>query len=112
MKPSHISNILQTLESDQINQMDDEMRNLVRAVEKTGKPGVFTLKLKIIKTSANQSLVTVDTQAKLPKGLAPIKSLYFAFDDLNQPTGELSVQATKQPDLFDADLPKLRTVKS
>lgn len=101
MKPSHISSILQTLEADQLNQMDEEMKNLVRAVEKTGKPGIYTLKLKIAKTSTNQSLVTVESAAKIPKGLPPLKSLYFAFDDLNQPTGELSTHATRQPELFD-----------
>jgi len=101
VKKSHIGNILETLEADQLNQLDEEFRILVRAVEKTSKPGIYTLKLKITKTSVNQSLVTVESASKLPKGLAPLKSLFFAFDDMNQPTGELSTHATKQPDLFD-----------
>jgi len=101
MKQSHISTVLQTLEADQLNQLDEDFRQLVRSVEKTGKPGSFTIKLKIAKTSPTQSLITVEAVAKEPKGLSPIKSMYFAFDDMNQPTGELSTHATRQPDLFD-----------
>jgi len=103
MKNSQIGSFLQTLEADQLNQLDADFHQLVKAVEKTGKPGSFTLKLKITKTSATQSLITVEAIAKAPKGLAPIKSLYFCFDDLNQPTGELSTHATRQPDLFETE---------
>lgn len=114
MKQSHISSVLGTLEADQLNQLDADFRQLVKAVEKTGKPGSFTIKLKITKTSPTQSLITVEAVAKEPKGLAPIKSMYFAFDDMNQPTGELSTHATRQPDLFDTDRSNpapLRSVK-
>jgi len=32
VKKSHIGNILETLEADQLNQLDEEFRTLVRAV--------------------------------------------------------------------------------
>lgn len=43
MKKSHIAAVLETIEADQLNMLDEEFRGLVRAVDKTGKHGIYTL---------------------------------------------------------------------
>lgn len=101
MRASDISNILGKLDADELNRIDNRTREVVRAVEETGKQGEINIKIRIKKNAKNSTIVSVIDTYKAPQIPANERVLYFAFDDLNQATGELSELPPKQEPLFD-----------
>ena len=100
MKPCDISKLIGRLDADELNRIDNKARDVVRAVEETGKTGEITLKIKIKKNAKNSTIVSVLDTYKVPQVAASERVLYFAYNDRDQATGELSDLPPKQEPLF------------
>ncbi len=103
MKPCDISSILGRLTADELNRIDRGARDVVKGIEETGKVGEINLKIKIKKNGTNSTIVSVIDTYKIPKPAVSERVMYFAYDDTDQATGELSDLPPKQEPLFSAD---------
>lgn len=103
MRACDPANLLSRLDTDELNRIDGKVREVIRAVEETGKQGEFTLKFTIKKNGENSSLMTVKDTYKAPQQAASSRVLYFKLDDMNNATGELSDLPPKQEPLFQSD---------
>ncbi len=100
MRPCDLSNILGQLEADDLNRLDRKTREVVRGVEETGLQGSITLKLTLKKNGENSTIYELSVTSKVPEKAAGKRVLFFAYDDMNHATGELSPLPHKQEPLF------------
>ena len=100
MRPCDLSNILGQLEADDLNRLDRKTREVVRGVEETGLQGSITLKLTLKKNGENSTIYELGVTSKVPEKAAGKRVLFFAYDDMNHATGELSPLPHKQESLF------------
>ena len=103
MRPCDLSNILGRLEADDLNRLDRKTREVVRGVEETGLQGSITLKLTLKKNGENSTIYELGVTSKVPEKAAGKRVLFFAYDDMNHATGELSPLPHKQEPLFKAE---------
>ena len=101
MRPCDLStNILGQLDADDLNRIDRKTREVVRGVEETGLQGTITLKITFKKNGENSTIYEVKDNYKVPEKAAGKRVLFFAYDDMNHATGELSPLPHKQEPLF------------
>lgn len=101
MRPSDISNILGRLDADELNDIDRQTREVVRAAEETGLQGEISLKIKIKKNGDNSMLLSTEVKSKVPRKAPGQRVLYFQYDQMDQPTGEISDLPPRQEPLLD-----------
>ncbi len=96
MKPCTISDILSQLSADELNELDRQTAEVVRAVESTGKSGAFTLKVVLKKNGTNSTLVGMDLKTTIPRPAATARVLFFDYDSNLHATGKLSENPPSQ----------------
>lgn len=111
MKPCDISKILGRMEADELNNLDAQVREVVRAVQGTGQKGSVTLTINLKRNSDQSVQYDVSAKTKVPKPAAGARIAFFAFDDNLQPTGELSDLPHKQEPLFGGNVAPIRPAK-
>ncbi len=99
MRECKISNLLGQLHADELNELDRQVAEVVRAVETTGTKGEITLKISLKKNGSNSTLVSQKTTTKVPRPAPSDRVLFFAYDDMGQPTGDLSENPPRQEPL-------------
>ncbi len=108
MKPCDVSKILGRLEADELNQLDQQVREVVRGVQATGQAGTLDLKISFRRNSDNSVQYGVAAKTKVPKPAAGVRIAFFALDDNLQATGELSDLPHKQEPLFGDNVKPIR----
>ena len=101
MRPCDISSILGRLEADELNNIDRQVREVVRGVEETGLQGEVNLKIKLKKSGTNSLLLTPELKTKVPRKAPGQRVAYFGYDAADQATGEISDLPPKQEGLFE-----------
>ena len=113
MKPCTISDILSQLTADELNELDQQTAEVVRAVESSGKAGAFTLKITLKKNGVNSTLVGMDLKTTIPRPAATARVLFFDYDTNLHATGKLSQNPPSQEPLFDGERkPRLVDIKT
>lgn len=103
MRPCDISEMLGQMEADDLNEFDRKTRECVRGVEQTGNKGTITLTIDFKKNGQNSVMFNAQVKAKVPTKPAGGRVMFFALDDKELATGQLSVLPHKQVPMFTSD---------
>lgn len=102
MRQCVISNLLGQLHADELNELDRQTKEVVRAIEETGKQGELNLKIVIKKNGQNSVMVAPTLKTKIPRPAPSERVLFFAYDDSLHATGDLAEVPHRQESLFES----------
>ena len=106
-QPTNITELLEKLETDEKNDIDRQLKNVIQAVEETGQQGTVTIKYTFKKAGKDGVNYEVQPTSKAPVKKPGGRMMFFKFDDKLKATGELSETPHRQDalPLFDSSTP-------
>ena len=100
MRTSDVSELIGSLQADELNQLDNQVREVIRGVMRTGQAGAVTVKITVKRNSENSVQFAVQATTKVPKPAPGAGIKFVALDDGLNVTGELRDASHKQESLF------------